>query len=230
MDTKIIVDNVSFTYGLQKVFENISCTFAAGEISAITGPSGAGKSTFLRLFNRLWEEQGAGCVSGRILLNLRCGQLDIHDATLPVLRRKVGMVFQTPNPLPMSIAANVAFPLQLAGEKQGKELRRKVEEMLDRVHLLDEVHDRLDTDARLLSGGQQQRLCLARALMLEPEILLLDEPTSSLDAVACEAVESLLLGLKATTTLVLVSHYHDQVQRIADCVYELAGGRLSTLV
>jgi phosphate transport system ATP-binding protein len=142
------------------------------------------------------------------------------------LRRKVGMVFQNPNPLPMSIYKNVAFPLKLTGRKKKYKIETKVQAALARAFLWDEVKDRLDDDARSLSGGQQQRLCIARALILKPEVLLLDEPTASLDAKSAEMIENLISNMKSHCTILMVSHYLDQVQRVADNVMELVGGRL----
>ncbi len=153
---------------------------------------------------------------------------DIYQKRYPVtqLRRQVGMVFQTPNPLPMSIYKNVAFPLQLKGGVTKELVRVRVMQCLQKVRLWDEVHDRLDSPALDLSGGQQQRLCIARALILQPEVLLLDEPTSALDQTAARAIEQLLLELKQSCTILLVSHYLDQVTRIADTIIELQNGSL----
>jgi phosphate transport system ATP-binding protein len=225
---KIIVDGVSFRYPNRPILENISLNWQEKQIIAVTGPSGTGKSTFLCLFNRLWEETGKGQLQGKIWLNLGGHPVDIYGGKLPVseLRRAVGMVFQTPNPLPMSIQKNITFPLMLAGRKNRMEMAELVEKALTQVHLFHEVKDRLGSDARKLSGGQQQRLCLARALVLQPEILLLDEPTSSLDQKACSKLENLIVELKEHCTIILVSHYQDQVQRIADLVYELGERRL----
>ncbi len=225
---KIITEKLCFSYNGLSVLENINLALPENTIIAVTGPSGIGKSTFLSLFNRLWEENGFGNCWGKVSIRFARGLVDIYgsDISLAELRRQVGMVFQAPNPLPMTVFKNIAFPLLLAGEKDKKRVTEKVEEMLRKVHLFEEVKDRLSSDARILSGGQQQRLCIARALMLEPEILLLDEPTSSLDAKGCEKIESLLLELKENCTLLMVSHYQDQVQRVADRVYELANMQL----
>lgn len=220
---KIIAKDLSFSYNKSPVLQGVNIRFPGNRIIAVTGPSGTGKSTFLALFNRLWESTDSGRLDGKILIELEGELVDIYDGNLPLekLRRLVGMVFQAPNPLPMSIAKNIAFPLTLFARFKKQEIAERVEMYLKKVHLFDEVKDRLNTDARTLSGGQQQRLCIARALILEPEVILLDEPTSSLDEKACYKVEQLVVELKEQCTLILVSHYQDQVQRIADCVYEM---------
>lgn len=220
---KITTKDVSFSYNGNPVLQEVNICFPGNRIIAVTGPSGTGKSTFLTLFNRLWESTDSGRLEGKILIELEGNLVDIYDGSLPLekLRRLVGMVFQAPNPLPMSIAKNIAFPLTLFDRYKKEEVAERVEMHLRKVHLFEEVKDRLNDDARTLSGGQQQRLCIARALILEPEVILLDEPTSSLDEKACEKVEQLVVELKNQCTLILVSHYQDQVQRIADCVYEM---------
>ncbi len=226
--TKIRFSDVSFHYGTRKILDAISADFAENTITAIVGPSGQGKSTLLTAVNRLWEEGGNGRIQGRVEILFNDQPVDIYNSKYPVnrLRRKVGLVFQDPNPLPMSIYKNVAFPLKLAGKFSPQDTEARVHAALQQAFLWGEVKDRLNSDARTLSGGQQQRLCIARALMLEPEVLLLDEPTASLDPQACEVVEQLIHRLKSSCTILMVSHYMDQVHRIADRIMKLSLGRL----
>ena len=229
---KILVEDLNFAYRGKQLLENVNLALPQQAIIAVTGPSGVGKSTLLSLFNRLWEENDGGSLSGRVAIRFAGKLIDIYGSELSLveLRRRVGMVFQAPNPLPLSVFKNVAFPLLLGGGAgSGCATAERVEAMLKKVHLFDEVKDRLHLDARSLSGGQQQRLCIARALMAEPEVLLLDEPTSSLDPQACDGIEELLLRLKDDHTLLMVSHYQDQVKRIADQVYNLADKQLNRI-
>jgi phosphate transport system ATP-binding protein len=225
---KIRTENLSFSYNGRTILRNTSIGFAKSEISAIVGPSGSGKSTFLMTLNRLWETIPHCTLRGVVEMKFNGRFHDIYQKNYPVtrLRRQVGMVFQIPNPLPMSIYKNVAFPLQLKGNMAKEDVRARVEECLRKVRLWDEVHDRLHSPALDLSGGQQQRLCIARAMILRPEVLLLDEPTSALDHTAAKAIEQLLLELKQSCTILLVSHYLDQVTRIADTIFELQNGSL----
>ncbi len=210
----------------------VSAAFPARAISAVVGPSGQGKSTLLLALNRLWEEIPGARAEGSVRLRLASGWVEVNapGLDLPALRRRVGLVFQAPNPLPMSIFKNLAFPLKIAGLRDRGEIAARVETALRQAFLWSEVADRLADDARTLSGGQQQRLCIARALVLEPEILLLDEPTSSLDQQAGRVIEELLAELKKQLTLVLVSHSREQVARLADKVFRLAEGRLEESV
>jgi phosphate transport system ATP-binding protein len=220
---KIIVKEVSFFYGRNQVLDHINAGFVENTLTAITGPSGQGKSTLLGLFNCLWNDvPGARC-NGEI--RIRLGDKWVSplkkDITLPILRRKVAMIFQEPNPLPMSIARNMAFPLKLAGVRNKSIIEEKVQKALAQAFLWEEVKDRMEKSALDLSGGQKQRLCIARALVLEPEVLLCDEPTSSLDPKAAGIIEDLLVRLKTNCTLLVVSHHMDQMRRIADKVMVL---------
>lgn len=225
---KIKARNLSFAYGENTVLEDLNLDLAGAAITAVVGPSGQGKSTLLTIFNRLWEDIPGARMRGSVHIQLNGADQDIYhrSCSLTALRRQVGMVFQTPNPLPMSIYKNVAFPLKLCGTSSRRQLRRAVEQALKQAFLWDEVADRLNEDARHLSGGQQQRLCIARALVLEPEVLLLDEPTSSLDAAATETIEHLICSLKKNCTIVMVSHDMAQVERVADRWLKLSGGRI----
>jgi phosphate transport system ATP-binding protein len=225
---KIRVQNLSFFYGSHRVLHEVSVDMAERAVTAVIGPSGQGKSTFLMVMNRLWEHIPQARMTGKVEMCLNKRLLDIYapSVSLPDLRRSVGMVFQKPNPLPMSIHKNVAFPLKLAGLNDPAAVEKKVEEALKAAFLWDEVKDRLAQDARGLSGGQQQRLCIARALIVGPEVMLMDEPTSSLDAKAAAIIEELIVGLKERCTILLVSHLMEQVARLADKVMELAEGRL----
>lgn len=225
---KIRTQNLSISYNAKDILRNSSMDFESNKITAIVGPSGSGKSTFLLTLNRLWETVPECSMDGEVFIEFENVLHNIHRKNYDVngLRRKVGLVFQAPNPLPMTIYDNIAFPLKLAGSKKTEVIRERVQECLQKVGLWDEVSDRLDSSALELSGGQQQRLCIARALILEPEILLLDEPTSSLDHKASAFIEQLLLRLKESCTILVVSHYLDQVQRIADSIVTIENGIL----
>ncbi len=224
---KIQTRQLSFSYNGKTVLDKISTEFLANKITAITGPSGSGKSTFLTIMNRLWETTPGCTIQGKVEIKFGDSFQNIYQKqySSTLLRRQVGMVFQTPNPLPMSIYKNIVFPLELSGKNNRKKNKIMVEECLKLTGLWEEVSDRLNSSALELSGGQQQRLCIARAMILQPEILLLDEPTSSLDHKASTAIEQLLLKLKKQCTILIVSHYLDQIQRIADCIVELQDGK-----
>ncbi len=229
-NSKIELRNVRFDYGGPPILNGVTDDFPAHCITAVVGPSGQGKTTLLTTLNRLWQEERPiiGRLAGTVRIHLNGGMVDIYQDRydLTWLRRRVAMVFQSPNPLPMSIYKNVAFPLKLTGESRDHRMEERVQVALRQAFLWEEVKDRLHKDARALSGGQQQRLCIARALILKPEVLLLDEPTSSLDQRACEVIEALLAHLKESCTIVMVSHYLEQVQRIADRVMVMENGRL----
>jgi phosphate transport system ATP-binding protein len=219
-DTKIRVAGLNFSYRGRPVLRDVNLDFAENTITALTGPSGVGKSTFLMALNRLWENVPGAHMQGSVRIRLQGEVRDVYARAMSVteLRKMVAMVFQAPNPLPMSIRRNMAFPLRLAGAKNRGLVAERLEQALRMANLWDEVKDRLNDDARNLSGGQQQRLCIARALVLEPEVLLLDEPTSSLDQASTAAIEELLTSLKERLTILVVSHYLEQVVRISDRV------------
>ncbi len=211
----MVVDRLSAWYGARQALRAVSLAVAAGQVTAIIGPSGCGKSTLVRCLNRLHEVVPGARVEGRVLLD----DEDIYaSGTDPVLvRRRVGMVFQRPNPFPsMSIFDNVAAGLRLNGLARGVELERIVVESLQAAALWDEVKDKLRQAGTALSGGQQQRLCIARALAVQPEVLLLDEPTGALDPVATLKIEELLRQLKDRYTIVIVTHNMQQAARVSD--------------
>jgi len=212
---RISVRNLEAGYANHKVLKSIHMDVPPRSVTAIMGPSGCGKSTFIRCINRLHEETPGAWSRGEVILD---GQNLFHPAIDPVeMRRKIGMVFQRPNPFPtFSIYENVAAGLRLNGWRKGSKLDERVEKSLRRAALWDEVKDRLHSAGTGLSGGQQQRLCIARAIAVEPEILLADEPASALDPVATERVEELLLDLKKDYTILLVTHNIQQAARVAD--------------
>jgi phosphate transport system ATP-binding protein len=202
-------------YGKFAAVRSVTLQFPANQVHALIGPSGCGKSTFLRALNRMHEMSVGGWVTGRVLLD---GE-DIYAAGVSViqLRRRVGMVFQRPTPFPTkSIYDNVAAGLMLEGKKPRAELDEIVERSLRRAALWDEVKDRLKTSAIALSGGQQQRLCLARTIAPEPEVILLDEPTASLDPQGTQRIEELVFELKRDFTIIIVTHNMQQAARTSD--------------
>jgi len=209
----IVVKNLSVRYGSVSVIDDLSLTFNKGCLTTLIGPSGCGKTSFLSTLNRMTDLIPGCGVGGSICIE---GQ-NIHNPEVDVvsLRRQVGMIFQKPNPFPLSIRRNLLLPLREhgVGKKEGAE---RMEEVLTQTGLWHEVKDRLNTSALSLSGGQQQRLCIARALALKPEILLLDEPCSALDPIATGVVEDLLLELKGRYTLIVVTHNLAQARRLAD--------------
>lgn len=224
--TAIRIENLSVSFAGRPVIRELSLTIPWGGPTFLLGRSGSGKTTLLRAINRL-NECLPGCVT-RGTVEVRCGEqwLDAYSPKQPVeaLRRRVGMVFQSPNVLPLSIARNIALPLKTTLGLSAGECEARAEQALREVHLWGEVKDRLSAPAAALSGGQQQRLCLARALALRPEILLLDEPTSSLDFKAAGQIEELLSELKNRYTLVVVSHSLSQAHRLAEQVFVLHDG------
>src|ERR1017187_10266999 len=219
---KLRASNVNFYYGMFQALYEISLDMLTNRVAALIGPSGCGKSTFLRNLNRINDTIRNSRMEGQILLD------DENIATVDVtsLRRRVGMVFQRPNPFPKSIFDNVAYGLRINGMATRSDLPDKVEHSLRRAALWDEVKDKLHESAYALSGGQQQRLCIARALAVDPEVLLLDEPCSALDPIATAKIEELMFGLKDQCTMVIVTHNMQQAARVADFTGFFLMGRL----
>jgi len=210
----ISAENFSFFYGSFKALQDISLTIERNQVTALIGPSGCGKSTFLRSLNRMNEIIPNTRVEGRITLE---GE-DIYDRAVDVvdLRRRVGMVFQKSNPFPKSIFDNVAYGLRINGISDKALIEARVEHSLKDAALWDEVQDRLSNSAMELSGGQQQRLCIARALAVQPEVVLMDEPASALDPLATQKIEELVFSLKEHYTIVIVTHNMQQAARVSD--------------
>src|SRR6266581_5091511 len=214
------VTKINFYYGKNHALHNVSLDVATNRVTGLIGPSGCGNSTLLRTLNRMHETLRHTRLEGEISLD----GVDILTLDVTKLRRMVGMVFQKPNPFPKSIFENVAYGLRINGHK-GR-LDEAVEKSLRRAALWDEVKDKLHKSAYALSGGQQQRLCIARALAVDPEVLLLDEPCSALDPVNTAKIEELLVGLKQTCTIVIVTHNMQQAARVADTTGFFLLGRL----
>ena len=208
------IANLSIAYGATTVLDDVSLDIYKGCITALIGPSGCGKTSFLSALNRLTDLMPGAQVLGSIHLN----ETDILDPRLDVLtlRRHIGMIFQKPNPFPLSIRRNLELPLREHGVRSRAVLEHKIETALRDVGLWEEVRDRLDAPALALSGGQQQRLCIARALVLEPSVLLMDEPCSALDPISSGVVEELILRLRGRYTVVIVTHNLAQARRIAN--------------
>jgi phosphate transport system ATP-binding protein len=212
---KIEVRNLNFYYGAKRALTTISMTLRTNVVTAFIGPSGCGKSTFLRTLNRMNDIVPGTRVEGEVRIDGR----DIYAPSTDIvaLRRQVGMVFQKSNPFPKSIFENVAYGLRINGLFQNRrDLEAQVEQSLVSAALWDEVKDRLHDSALALSGGQQQRLCIARALAVRPEILLMDEPASALDPIATQRIEELIYTLKSTYTIVIVTHNMQQAARVSD--------------
>jgi phosphate transport system ATP-binding protein len=222
---KILTKNLSIYYGNKKAVDNVSLEMNSGIVTAIIGPSGCGKSTFIRALNRMHDFTENTRIEGKILLDNQ----DIYDASIDpcILRRKVGMVFQKPNPFPhMSIMENVLSGYFLTQKKIPCNKLDLVEEALSKAALFNEVKDRLNSPSLTLSGGQQQRLCIARALAMEPEVLLLDEPCSALDPISTARIEDLISSLRAKYAIVIVTHSMQQAARISQITAYFLSGQL----
>jgi phosphate transport system ATP-binding protein len=211
---KIEIRGLNFHYGETRALHNINLTLADHSISAFIGPSGCGKSTLLRVLNRMYALYPKQRAEGEVLI----GGHDILGPTVDVaeLRYRVGMVFQKPTPFPMSVFDNVAFGLRLGGGIRGAELKSRVESALRDAAIWDEVKDKLDADGRSLSGGQQQRLCIARAIAVKPEVLLLDEPTAALDPISTLRIEETLQAPRERYCIVVVTHNLQQAARVSN--------------
>jgi phosphate transport system ATP-binding protein len=219
---KMAVSGLNFYYGARQALFDISLKVAETKITALIGPSGCGKSTFLRSLNRMHETVRHARAEGDIRLD---GE-DIFALDVALLRRRVGMVFQKSNPFPKTIFENVAYGLRVNGWDRSRTVNDLVEQSLRRAALWDEVKDSLHKSAYALSGGQQQRLCIARALAVDPEVLLLDEPCSALDPIATSKIEELLFSLKEQCTIVIVTHNMQQAARVAEYTGFFLLGRL----
>ncbi len=213
-DLKIVTRNFYFYYGSFKALKNINIDIEKNKVTSLIGPSGCGKSTFLRSLNRMNDIILGARVEGIVEID---GQ-NIYDRDVDVvdLRRRVGMVFQKSNPFPKSIFDNVAYGLRINGQRNKTTIAQRVEQSLKDAALWDEVQDRLNDSAMDLSGGQQQRLCIARALAVKPEVILMDEPASALDPIATQKIEELIFKLKEKYTIVIVTHNMQQAARVSD--------------
>jgi phosphate transport system ATP-binding protein len=211
---KIEANDIHVKYGSEEVLKGITMSIKPNTVTAFIGPSGCGKSTFLRCFNRMNDLIETCKVTGQILID----DVDIYDSKVNIneLRKNVGMVFQKPNPFPKSIFENVAYGLRINGVTNKKYIEEKVEWAIKQAALWDEVKDKLKNSALALSGGQQQRLCIARALAVEPSILLMDEPASALDPISTTKIEELIYNLKSSYTIIIVTHNMQQATRTSD--------------
>jgi len=221
---KVVAENVCFHYGKKQALFDISLEVPAGRVTALIGPSGCGKSTFLRSINRMNDLIEGTSLTGRLLVDGR----DIYAPATDVvdLRRKVGMVFQKSNPFPKSIYDNVAYGPRVHGIRDREKLDECVERSLVRAALWDEVKDRLNDSAMGLSGGQQQRLCIARALAVDPDVLLMDEPASALDPRSTAKIEDLISELRGDYTIIIVTHNMQQAARVSDLTAFFYEGQL----
>lgn len=215
-EVKLEVKDLNFYYRDFKALKNINFNIPTKKITALIGPSGCGKTTLLRCFNRMHDLYAGSRYEGYIIfhpdgINIASPNIDLLD-----LRRRIGMVFQRPNPFPKSIFENVAYGLRVNGIKDKKLIQERVEWALKSAALWDEVKDRLDANAYSLSGGQQQRLCIARAIAIEPDIVLFDEPTSALDPISTAKIEELIMELKQKLTIIIVTHNMQQAARVSD--------------
>jgi phosphate transport system ATP-binding protein len=222
-NSKLSAHHVNLYFGKKQVLKNINIDFPKKQVTALIGPSGCGKSTLLRSFNRMHDLSADAKVEGQLMLD----DMDLYDKKNSVtdIRRRIGMVFQKPNPLPKSIYENLSYGLNIHNFPK-KEIAQLIENALQESYLWDEVKDELKKPAVTLSGGQQQRLCIARAVVLRPEVILMDEPCSALDPISTSKIEELIIKLKKDYTIVIVTHNMQQAQRISDKVAFMYLGEL----
>jgi phosphate transport system ATP-binding protein len=213
-EVKVRVRDLNVYYGTNHAIRDASLDIEQNQVTALIGPSGCGKSTFVRAINRMHDLTPSARVSGSVEID----GIDVYSRRVDpiVMRRRVGMVFQRPNPFPMSIFENVAYGLRVNGERDGARIAALVEDSLRRAALWDEVNDRMSDSGITLSGGQQQRLCIARVLALRPEVILMDEPASALDPIATVKIEELIAELRREYTVVIVTHSMAQAGRVSD--------------
>ncbi len=222
-NSKISAKNLNLHFGNAQILKNVSIEFPKNQVTALIGPSGCGKSTLLRSFNRMHDLSPDARIEGTLLLE----DLDLYDKKCSVteIRKRIGMVFQKPNPLPKSIYENLAYPLRVHNYPKN-EISSLIENALRESFIWDEVKDDLNKPAVKLSGGQQQRLCIARSVVLRPEVILMDEPCSALDPISTRKIEELILKLKENYTVIIVTHNMQQAQRISDKVAFMYLGEL----
>ncbi|TXJ11591.1 phosphate ABC transporter ATP-binding protein [Brachyspira aalborgi] len=221
MNNILKLKNINVFYGDKKILDNINIEFERNKITSIIGPSGCGKTTLLKTINKIILEENNAQITG----DMEFDGINSNNIPIEILRKNIGIVFQNPTPFPMSIYKNISYALKYYGCNK-KHLENKIIDILKSVNLYDEVKDKLNTSALKLSGGQKQRLCLARSLTVEPNILLLDEPCSSLDIVNSEKIENTLIKLKENYTIIIVTHNINQAKKISDNTIFMRDGKI----
>lgn len=221
MNNILKLKNINVFYGDKKILDNINIEFERNKITSIIGPSGCGKTTLLKTINKIILEENNAQITG----DMEFDGINSNNIPIEILRKNIGIVFQNPTPFPMSIYKNISYALKYYGYNK-KHLENKIIDILKSVNLYDEVKDKLNTSALKLSGGQKQRLCLARSLSVEPNILLLDEPCSSLDIVNSEKIENTLIKLKENYTIIIVTHNINQAKKISDNTIFMRDGKI----
>jgi phosphate transport system ATP-binding protein len=223
-EIKIGIENINFWYGSKQILFDINFDVFSGKITALIGPSGCGKSTLLRCLNRINDLVPYSRLEGSVIFNGK--NIYDKDEDAVEIRKKIGMVFQKPNPFPMTVFDNVAYGLRIQNMKDKEKIKEIVKASLEKAELWDEVKDRLSLSAFRLSGGQQQRLCIARALAIQPDVILMDEPCSALDPIATTKIEKLMKSLKKEHTIIIVTHNMQQARRVSDYTCYLLNGKV----